>query len=167
MQKMRIVTMQLGMLATNCYLVINEETGELVIIDPAGEADRILARVRQMKARPMAVLLTHGHFDHIGAVASLQKTYSIPVCAMAEEQELLQDAWLLTAQALLPQAGKPKDGTLPEEAELLSRSLSSRRLEGLSALLRQYSAECAYNVGAGHVLGALCAQWERLLHTTR
>lgn len=40
----------------------------------------------------MAVLLTHGHFDHIGAVASLQKTYSIPVCAMAEEQELLQDA---------------------------------------------------------------------------
>ena len=167
MQKMRIVTMQLGMLATNCYLVINEETGELVIIDPAGEADRILVRVRQMKARPVAVLLTHGHFDHIGAVASLQKTYSIPVCAMAEEQELLQDAWLLTAQALLLQAGKPKDGTLPEEAELLSRSLSSRRLEGLSALLRQYSAECAYNVGAGHVLGALCAQWERLLHATR
>ena len=63
-------------------------------------------------------------------------------------QELLQDAWLLTAQALLLQAGKPKDGTLPEEAELLSRSLSSRRLEGLSALLRQYSAECAYKVGA-------------------
>lgn len=82
-------------------------------------------------------------------------------------QELLQDAWLLTAQALLLQAGKPKDDTLPEEAELLSRSLSSRRLEGLSALLRQYSAECAYNVGAGHVLGALCAQWERLLHTAR
>ena len=82
-------------------------------------------------------------------------------------QELLQDAWLLTAQALLLQAGKPEDGTLPEEAELLSRSLSSRRLEGLSALLRQYSAECTYNVGAGHVLGALCAQWERLLHATR
>ena len=82
-------------------------------------------------------------------------------------QELLQDAWLLTAQALLLQAGKPKDGTLPEEAELLSRSLSSRRLEGLSALLRHYSPECADNVGAGHVLGALCAQWERLLHATR
>ena len=82
-------------------------------------------------------------------------------------QELLQDAWLLTAQALLLQAGKPEDGSLPEEAELMSRSLSSRRLEGLSALLRQYSAECAYNVGAGHVLGALCAQWERLLHATR
>ena len=91
MQKMRIVTMQLGMLATNCYLVANEETGELVIIDPADEADRIIARVRQMNARPVAILLTHGHFDHIGAVASLQKTYSIPVCAMAEEQELLQD----------------------------------------------------------------------------
>ena len=82
-------------------------------------------------------------------------------------QELLQDAWLLTAQALLLQAGKPEDGTLPEEAALLSRSLSSRRLEGLSALLRQYSADCADNVGAGHVLGALCAQWERLLHATR
>ena len=78
-----------------------------------------------------------------------------------------------TAAALLPTVRsrcvewKVEDGTLPEEAELLSRSLSSRRLEGLSALLRQYSAECAYNVGAGHVLGALCAQWERLLHATR
>ncbi len=92
MQKMRIVTMQLGMLATNCYLVINEETGELVIIDPAGEADPYPCAGASMKARPVAVLLTHGHFDHIGAVVSLQKTYSIPVCAMAEEQELLQDA---------------------------------------------------------------------------
>ena len=92
MQKMRIVTMQLGMLATNCYLVANEETGELVIIDPADEAERIIARVRQMNARPVAILLTHGHFDHIGAVTSLQKTFAIPVCAMTEEQELLQNA---------------------------------------------------------------------------
>lgn len=91
MQKMRIVTMQLGMLATNCYLVANEETGELVIIDPADEAERITARVRQMNARPVAILLTHGHFDHIGAVTSLQKTFVIPVCVMTEEQELLQD----------------------------------------------------------------------------
>ena len=92
MQKMRIVTMQLGMLATNCYLVANEETGELVIIDPADEAERIIPRVRQMNARPVAILLTHGHFDHIGAVTSLQKTFAIPVCAMTEEQELLQNA---------------------------------------------------------------------------
>lgn len=92
MQKMRIVTMQLGMLATNCYLVANEETGELVIIDPADEAERIIARVRQMNARLVAILLTHGHFDHIGAVTSLQKTFAIPVCAMTEEQELLQNA---------------------------------------------------------------------------
>lgn len=92
MQKMRIVTMQLGMLATNCYLVANEETGELVIIDPADEAERIIARVRQMNARQVAILLTHGHFDHIGAVTSLQKTFAIPVCAMTEEQELLQNA---------------------------------------------------------------------------
>ena len=92
MQKMRIVTLQLGMLATNCYLVANEETGELVIIDPADEAERIIARVRQMNARPVAILLTHGHFDHIGAVTSLQKTFAIPVCAMTEEQELLQNA---------------------------------------------------------------------------
>ncbi len=54
-----------------------------------------------------------------------------------------------------------------EEAGQRADSLLARRLEGLSALLRQYSAECAYNVGAGHVLGALCAQWERLLHATR
>ena len=115
MQKMRIVTMQLGMLATNCYLVINEETGELVIIDPAGEADRILARVRQMKARPVAVLLTHGHFDHIGAVASLQKTYSIPVCCNGEEQELLQDAQKNLSDCM--EAGHSTGGSFLQDKE--------------------------------------------------
>ena len=146
MQKMRIVTMQLGMLATNCYLVINEETGELVIIDPAGEADRILARVRQMKARPVAVLLTHGHFDHIGAVASLQKTYSIPVCAMAEEQELLQDA----QKNLSGLYGKP----VTVQADRFFRDKEMVQLAGfLFQVLHT----------PGHTPGSVCYQHEKTL----
>lgn len=92
MQKMRIVTMQLGMLATNCYLAANEETGELIILDPADEPERIIQRIRQMNGKPVAILLTHGHFDHIGAASALQAQYSIPICAMEEEQEILLDA---------------------------------------------------------------------------
>ena len=159
MQKMRIVTMQLGMLATNCYLVINEETGELVIIDPAGEADRILARVRQMKARPVAVLLTHGHFDHIGAVASLQKTYSIPVCAMAEEQELLQDA----QKNLSGLYGKP----VTVQADRFFRDKETVQLAGFFVSGTVYAGTYGWRMllllrrGAGAVFRRYTVSWQR------
>lgn len=82
----------LGMLATNCYLAVNEETGALVIVDPGAEASRVMDSIGRLQAKPEAILLTHGHFDHIGAAAALREQYDIPVCAMEGEQEILEDA---------------------------------------------------------------------------
>lgn len=91
MKKLRIEALQLGMIATNCYLVINTETRAMLIIDPADEAERVSERIRSMNGRPEAILLTHGHFDHIGAADQLRKQYDIPVCAMEGEEEILED----------------------------------------------------------------------------
>lgn len=78
-----------GPLMTNCYLVGNPETKELLIFDPGAEAAVIKQEIRKMGMKPVAILLTHGHFDHIGAVRNLKTEYGIPVVAGEEEKELL------------------------------------------------------------------------------
>ncbi len=90
MDKLRIETMVLGPIMTNCYLAMNKETKELLIVDPAAEAGRIVQKVSEMGAKPVAVLLTHGHFDHIGAVDAVREQYHIPVCALDEERQVLE-----------------------------------------------------------------------------
>ena len=74
-------------------------------------------------------------------------------------QQQLRQAWRICAQALLAQSGGQAVDT--QEAALLCRSLSRRQLAALTELLHHYAAECDYNVGVGHVLGALAAEWEK------
>lgn len=69
-------------------------------------------------------------------------------------QALLQGAWALCAEALLQRAGKPAQAEWREAISFL-QSLTDRQLQKITALLAQYAAECNYNVGAGHILGAL------------
>lgn len=92
MDQIRIERLVLGMIETNCYLAQNETTGELVVIDPADEASRIRSMIDRLQAKPVAVLLTHGHFDHIGAAGELKDAFGIPVYAMRQEKELLASA---------------------------------------------------------------------------
>lgn len=89
---MRIKTLVLGEVSTNCYIIMNEATREVIIIDPADHAEIIDKYFNEQGLKPVAILLTHGHFDHIFAVNELVKTYNIPVYASSVEQELLLDA---------------------------------------------------------------------------
>lgn len=86
---MEIVTIPVGMLETNCYLVW-DDPAQAVLIDPGAQPDKIAAVVKDYHVTVKAILLTHGHFDHTGAVADLQKRYGIPVVAHTMEQELLE-----------------------------------------------------------------------------
>ena len=70
-------------------------------------------------------------------------------------EQILQDAWRVSADALLRRGG--------DEADALGRALSPAQLQKLNDCLRHYAEECRYNVGPGHVLGALTAQWESIL----
>ena len=92
MANAQIEWMVLGMVSTNTYLVKNQDTGELLIIDPADAAGRIQEKIGQMEGRPAAILLTHGHFDHMLAADALRSAYDIPVYACIQEKDLLKNA---------------------------------------------------------------------------
>lgn len=89
--KSKIEQMVLGMVSTNTWFLMNEENKELLIIDPADEAERIQRKISQMGGIPKAVLLTHGHFDHMMAADNLRETYDIPVYAYESEKALLEN----------------------------------------------------------------------------
>ena len=69
---MQIKLLQVGSLGTNCYLLVDEEQNVCAVIDPGGSAQRIINAVEAAGLTPAAIFLTHGHYDHTGAVAELQ-----------------------------------------------------------------------------------------------
>lgn len=85
------------MVQTNCYFLLNEETKEALIVDPAEQGRRIYDECVGMGYQPVAILLTHGHFDHIMGIGSLVKAgeeqgKKIPVYAEEHEKETLADS---------------------------------------------------------------------------
>ena len=68
---MKVVTLPLGALQTNTYLVYREGCSSCLVIDPADRADAILSASGDLGMTIEAILLTHGHFDHVGAVKDL------------------------------------------------------------------------------------------------
>lgn len=74
-----------GMIGENCYLVWDDETKRGLIIDPGDDAVDIISAVHGAGFVPEAVLLTHAHFDHIGAVAPVCREFSIPAWCHADD----------------------------------------------------------------------------------
>lgn len=75
---MIIKTIIAGMYEENCYLVMDEVTKELAIIDPGGQPNIIEEEIKLLDAKPKFILLTHGHMDHVGGVVELVNKFSIP-----------------------------------------------------------------------------------------
>ncbi|MBE5784035.1 MAG: MBL fold metallo-hydrolase [Clostridiales bacterium] len=84
---MKIETLVLGALQTNCYLVSKDGGNEVIVIDPAAEPEKILAAVGERKVA--AVLLTHGHFDHTGALSTFEGK---PIYMHPADEVMLTDA---------------------------------------------------------------------------
>ncbi len=80
-----------GLVQTNCYFLYNEETKEGIIVDPGDNADLLLSYMEKKELQIKAVLLTHGHFDHIMAVPEIKKALNVPVYASRVEKEVLED----------------------------------------------------------------------------
>lgn len=68
---MLIKTIPVGQLETNCYVVTDEDSLECAVIDPGDESNTILDYLEDHKLRCKAILLTHGHYDHVGAVEAV------------------------------------------------------------------------------------------------
>ncbi len=94
MSKLSIKKLVLSICATNCYIVYNNETMEGFIIDPAASSEIIDASIRELGVNVKGILLTHGHFDHIGAADDLKKMYDVKVYAHEDEAEVTENGML-------------------------------------------------------------------------
>ena len=78
-------------LETYSYFYIDEATNHGWLIDPGAEADKLLELIDKNNWKIEAILLTHGHFDHIGAVEKISKELNIPYLIFFENQVILLD----------------------------------------------------------------------------
>ena len=87
----KIKLMVLGPVATNCYILYNDEFKEAVLIDPADRFEIIKKFIDEESLKLKAVLLTHGHFDHIGAAKEICGSYNVELYAHESEKEVLEN----------------------------------------------------------------------------
>ena len=91
---MDIKTLQLGPIGTNCYLLCDETEKLCAAIAPGGDADRVPAAVAGSGCAPCATLLTHGHYDHTGAVAELAEKWPDVAVYLNHRDQCGDDAYL-------------------------------------------------------------------------
>jgi hydroxyacylglutathione hydrolase len=89
---MMLQTLQVGPLMVNCYIVGDEHTREVVVIDPGGDVRRIYDTLTQARSRVLAIVLTHAHFDHVLGVAGLKQETGAPLLLGEEEAPTLASA---------------------------------------------------------------------------
>jgi glyoxylase-like metal-dependent hydrolase (beta-lactamase superfamily II) len=85
-----VVQLSLGPIGTNCFLARRRGAGEAVVVDPSGDAPTIRLELASRGARCTAILVTHGHWDHLGAVADLAEGTGAPVHMAEAERHLLE-----------------------------------------------------------------------------
>ncbi|MBD0291430.1 MAG: MBL fold metallo-hydrolase [Thermoleophilia bacterium] len=85
-----VTRLELGPLGTNCYLVRRPGGAECVVVDPGGDAATVRLELARAGARCAAILLTHGHWDHLGGVADLAEGTAAPVHMAEDERALLE-----------------------------------------------------------------------------
>src|SRR3989338_1748959 len=85
-----VLTLPLGPVNTNCYVVSDGESQAAVVIDPGWDAPQILAALGERQWAVQSILLTHAHFDHIGAAADLVEATGAPLAVHPQEMPLLR-----------------------------------------------------------------------------
>ncbi|MQN01212.1 MAG: MBL fold metallo-hydrolase [Lachnospiraceae bacterium] len=88
---MKLLHYVVGPIQTNCYTLVSDKN-QGIVIDPGASGDSIAAELKKNQVTPVAVLLTHGHFDHVSGVEDLCSHYdSLPVYILEQEMDTLRD----------------------------------------------------------------------------
>ena len=144
---MIITTLTVGLVATNCYILSAEDRGDCIVIDPGGEPNRI--RKAANGKQVAAILLTHGHFDHIGAVSALMDE-GTRLLIHEKDAPMLPDPDQNASRALLRLSV-----TAPEATDLLH--------DGDELTLAGLSVQVLHT--PGHTMGSSCFLIEGHLFT--
>ena len=100
-----------GPILTNSYLYADDATKHAFVIDPGFEPERIVAAVRDKGLTVERVLVTHGHFDHIGAARDVAQTLGVPICAGERSRKYFRDPTYNLSRQFFP----PDGFTIPED----------------------------------------------------
>lgn len=146
MSEIRIGKMVLGMVQTNTYFVYREGSSQVICVDPADNGERIYAALKEKGFTVEAVLLTHGHFDHILGCEGLVRAAGeqpVRIYACARERELLADI----RQNASAQVGRP----CTMEADVWVKDGDVLELAGM---------RCRVIATPGHTAGGCCYYYE-------
>jgi len=119
-----------GSFQANCFVVAPDAGGQCVVIDPGEDAaDRLQTLLDEHRLTPVAVLLTHGHLDHMASAAAICRAADIPAYIHPADEYMLDDPMAaLSAELRAALAGMPKDGFRPDQvlplADLLEPGLA-------------------------------------------
>ncbi len=102
---MEILVIPVGYLQENCYIAYDEDK-VAVVIDPGDEGQKLVEAIRNRGLDVRYILLTHGHFDHTGAVMEIKNEFGAKLCVSGEDAEMLTDPQLSLA---MRQRWKPED----------------------------------------------------------
>ncbi|WP_191560826.1 MBL fold metallo-hydrolase [Metabacillus idriensis] len=115
----------LGPLQTNCYLISNSMK-DCLVIDPGSEGPKLIQHIQKRGLKPIAILLTHAHFDHIGAVDDVRDHYHIPVYIHRNEKKWLANPAMNGSAAFMSQtiSARDADFLIDQETKLSIGSFS-------------------------------------------
>ena len=147
---MKIETLQVGPIGTNCYLFCDDTAQVCAVIDPGGEPARIAAAIEKTGCRPCAILLTHGHYDHTGGVDGLREKWpGLPVYLNRRDQ-YPEDARLQELFPLLPDTtGYDEGDTVQVGSQAISVLATSGHSEGSVTLRWEDHLFCGDTLFAG------------------
>jgi hydroxyacylglutathione hydrolase len=166
---------ELGPIGTNCYVVrASTAATEAVVVDPGGDAADLQRELTRLRASVAAILITHGHWDHLGGVADLAEGTGAPVYMAEEERALLENLPDLVPEGVTARSYTPDTFLRGDETlELADIEFQTLRVPGHSpAHLAYYADGCLFSgdvlfensVGRTDLPGA---DWETLVESIR
>jgi hydroxyacylglutathione hydrolase len=166
---------ELGPIGTNCYVVrAHDRAHEAVVVDPGADAPRILEELAALESTCAAILITHGHWDHLGGVAELAQATGAAVYMADDERLLLEDVNSFTPPGVELKPYSPDVALKGDEVlELAGMSFETLRVPGHSPAHLAYYTEGAVFSGDLLFAGSVGrtdlpgADWDTLVESIR